>query len=464
MKLRFYQQDIVNAQNEFLKAADQRAKIFSPTGSGKTICFIDLIKTIFDQAQAEGRIAKILVAHPRIALSLDQQKRFAKEFPTVQFTSFHSGAVKQTKSGRGNVSTTQRETLEEILNSAKTNQLVFSSYASLFKIADIDYDAVICDEAHYLVQDDLRKSLDLFAARKVFFYTATPVNFETDQAGMEDELMFGTAIAHVLPSELIPHGYIVAPRLRMMEIDADAEGDDVIVDPALVIARTFVDQRSQISEKIKHKMLVAMPSTLQFDEIMNNLPEIRRETETEVDVYTITASTQLMNGQPFDSREEALSHFEKNKGEAIIIHCDTLAEGIDIDGMTGAFVFRTLSKAKFIQTIGRCARPLLKDLDENFEVKNMAKRIKPNCMITIPTINGKFYSNIDAKFICEAFSAGGYGDLTTFIDVEANEVKFPDLDDEDDILSDSTKVQFAGIIDYRFKEEVLSLEAFLLED
>ena len=429
MKFRAYQNKINKAQDKFVfgkSSKVMRGQVYSPTGSGKTVCFTDLI----EKAQKKG-FKKILIAHPRIALSLDQQNRLIKQFNNSEFTSFHSGSVKQTDSERINKSTTSPDALQEILDTSTEFNIVFTSYNSLPRIADMDWDLVICDEAHYLPRRDFRSSLYKFRdTTKVIFYTATPINLVAEEEGMDNIKLFGKVIAAVKPAPLIKKGYIAGIRLRLMEVHtAEAEGQ--MADAAKTIAHAFKDQLPLVSNKIPHKMLVAMATTLLFDEIMDELPEIREIVGGLVDVYYITGGEQRKNGHLMPTREAALEDFANNTNLSIILHCDTLAEGIDIDGLTGAFIFRTLTQAKFLQTVGRTARPYKKDLNKYGEIRNMAKRIKPYSVITIPLINGEFYANVDSKDLCEAFLAAGYDKLTSYLDPEYKEYGTKDGDDFD---------------------------------
>lgn len=462
MKLRFYQKEIVEAQNEWLSSDRQRGSVYAPTGSGKTVCFSNMIK----EAMSRG-MKNILVVHPRIALSIDQQVRFLDDFTGIPFTGFHSGEAVQSLGGFINRTTTSPETLLEVIDAAQTPPLsgfhiTFSSYASLHRIADMHFDLIICDEAHYLTQSALATSLDMFVS-KVMFYTATPI-YNDKGISMDNEALFGKVEAHVEPKRLIEHGYVLAPRLRFLDVTANATDEDSMVDPATMIAEAFRDQAAQLQPGINCKMLVAMPATTEFENIISKLPEIRQLCG-DVDVYYVTAARCRKNaGKTTTDRAEMLKTFENSDKPSIIIHCDTLAEGIDVDGMTGAFIFRTLSKAKFMQTVGRCARPLKADLypwdhELGGEVIDMANRVKPNCIITIPTVNNDFYGNIDAQWLCEVFTAGGYDEITTMLSSEQKDRKGAGGEGPDPIED----MIYDVVIDASVREIKLDIDQFVNE-
>ena len=417
MKLRSYQNEIIEAQREFmLNDFERKGMVFSPTGSGKTVCFDALISELI-----EGHSDKrICIVYPRIALALDQQARL-KDKKNVEFTSFHSGsnnAPEEAKIYREQISTTCRKALEKIQKTSKMNHITFVTYHSFKHIADKDYDLIICDEAHNLVQRNFSRSLTKIKS-KVIFYTATPINaisgLETVE-GMNNKELFGNVLVDIKPKELITKGYIVQPQLVELNIKTDMDG--TIVKPQLAIAHAFMDQKMRL-HRLTNKMLVAMSDTKCFNTIQENGDEVRKMVG-DVDIYTITAGSQCKNGVNLSSREAALEDFGKNTKQCIILHCDTLAEGIDVPGITGVFVFRTLSKAKFIQTIGRAARPCLADMNEKTgEVIDINNRLKPYAIITVAVIDDEYYANINGDTICEAFIEGGYGDslkdITQFI-------------------------------------------------
>lgn len=411
---REYQKRIINSQDKFIGNSDvARGTILAATGAGKTECFNDLIRKMFLIGEIINRKQRILICHPRIALSNNQQKRMVKRLADMQveFTSFHSGTQRyHTLADRKNVSTTSRDELIRILDEGVGHHITFSSYKSLNKIADLKFDLIICDEAHNLVQSDLRECLTLFKS-KVLFYTGTPVKVAAQEESMDNVELFGEILAEVPASELIPFGYVVPPRLRTINIKNKTVGDTP--DYSTCIAESFKDQLSFSHKKFVHKMLVAMPSTLAFNDIMADLPKIRSIIGNHnVDVYYITSETQVKNGRVLADREIALEDFDANPHPSIIIHCDTLAEGIDVDGIGGVLIMRGLGMTKAIQTIGRAARPSILDIKMNGEIKK--ERVKKECIVTLARIDGDWCGDTTIADWANMFRVAGYGDIWDF--------------------------------------------------
>lgn len=435
MKIRFrpYQQRMILAQNQFISDPSRtRATVLAATGSGKTEVFLDLLRSLF----AKHTAARVLVVHPRIALSQDQQKRFAQRLRDFEpeFTSFHSGHQKyHTLIDRKNLSTTDVEQLEHIRKLSAGHHITFSSYASLHKVAALDYDVIICDEAHYLTQADLRENLHLLQA-KTLFYTATPVEVAAAEESMDNTELFGDIIAEVPPSELIAYGYVVPPRLRTINIKNLTRNDTY--DYPRIIARAYQDQRSHAHHRFNHKMLVSMPRTGDFDSIMQELSVMRSESGCEdLDVYYVTADRAVKNGAPLRDRETALEDFGENLRPCVIIHCDTLAEGIDVDGLGGVLVMRGLGMVKAIQTMGRGCRPARADIKKNGEIRK--HRIKTECIVTLARVDGEWTSDARIREWAEIFRTAGYGDIWDFYDhTPAQRAGDTELDAADDRVFD----------------------------
>lgn len=411
---RFYQIRMVKAQDDFMaNSLTLRATVLCATGGGKTVCFTDLIKKTIASSKK-----KILIVHPRLALSTNQQKRLKKSLvgTGVEFTSFHSGVVEHTIDGRTNCSTTDVDTLVKIQDEAAGSHITFTSYKSLSKIAHLDFDLIICDEAHYLVQKEYRANLHKFVS-KTLFYTGTPIKVVADaqEECMTNTELFGEVIAEVPPSELIPHGYIVAPKLRYLKASVGVTGNSV--NYPVTIGAAYKDQLSLVNSAFLHKMLVAMPSTTKFDDIMSELTTIRRIVgDYSLDVYYITADRSVKNGLVLESRDAALEDFDSNTNKCIIIHCDTLAEGIDIDGIGGVLLMRDLGIAKLLQTIGRGCRPAGEDIKPNGDIRK--NRIKTNCLVTLVENNGEWLGGLSIESLSKAYEVGGYGDLYQEMTVE----------------------------------------------
>lgn len=440
MTLRTYQVALNEPARNFLfdqtDVARAVAQVYAPTGAGKTVCFIELLIEAVERG-----MTNIAILHPRIALSQDQLKRFNRQFNNrVHFTSFHSGVHPQGDGQYGSRSTTNPAVLQSAIDGAAALDMphfTFSSYHSFDKLinAGLQFDIVICDEAHYLVQDQFNGMVANIPANRVLFYTATPITNDLEGTTMDLDL-FGPVIAQVAPKELIHSGYLIAPLVHLLAITADANGK---INPIDVIARAYVEQHQDVCEGTYGtmpyaQMLVAARGvngeTADIEFVENNLValwdkirELSGGKLHQVDVYTVAADRHNINGICQNSRSDLLDTLKNSNANAILIHYDTLSEGIDIDTLTGVVLMRSMNKAKILQTIGRCARPYVADLDPTREprhelfdvVAGVDTRAKRRCIVTLPCINGEWMGRVDSTEIAQAFIDGGYDDLIDYI-------------------------------------------------
>lgn len=418
--LRDYQIRINNDVNKFL--ADPflvRGQIYSPTGSGKTECFSHTIHDLPSLLSTCNLPLKIAIIHPRIALSQEQLGRFKQSFGTrFSYTSFHSGAHVKGEEVIQEKNTTSPDDLERIMENSDGTHITFSSYDSFHKIAHIEFDLIVCDEAHNLTQDQYYGPLSRMKAKKVLFYTATPIikGLAEDSSSMDNLNLFGDVICKVEPTELIRKGYIVPPLMHMLRVATDKKGTGV--DTTEIVAQSFKFQHEQMSKYGMPfvQMLVASRGLEDHKKLESELTKLWELIGFIVPVYVIEASAHRKNNRKhLNSRYEMVQEIKNLGQNAIIMHYDTLSEGIDISSLTGACILRTMQKSKLLQTIGRCGRPYSLDLGPDGEVINMDKRLKPICVVTLPIVDGQHIGGMQAKSICDAFIAGGYGDLSTYM-------------------------------------------------
>lgn len=436
-KLRFYQEDINSKVKKFLLSPARRGQVYSPTGSGKTVCFqatiYDLPKIVRCASKLKRKL-NICIVHPRIALSQDQLKRFKADFgKQFHYTSFHSGKHIAGDEPIAEINTTEPEELLEVIKNSDRTHITFSSYASFNKIAHMEFDLLICDEAHYLVQPGFENALHNIAAKKTIFYTATPITDKMEDVksvfcnsqGMTNPDLFGDIICAVEPKKLIERGYIVPPMIHFLRVDTNKRGNGV--DTTEIVASAFLYQSKETKKNGLPfcKMLIASRGYSDHKKVENELNKLWETIGCKVDVYVIEAGSSRCNGRELPSRYKALEDVNNSRQDAIVLHYDTLSEGIDIDTLTGVCILRQLSKAKLMQTIGRCGRPYKEDLNRDGEVINMKHRRKKYSVVTLPIVDGNHIGGLDSQTISDAFIDCGYDDIMTYMALQRDDEKKP---------------------------------------
>jgi hypothetical protein len=195
-----------------------------------------------------------------------------------------------------------------------------------------------------------------------------------------------------------------------LEISLSDASDSSTYDVVQLIADAFSYQKD--AEELKamrnHKMLVACQSIEQLEFITSreSLNKLWQIFGRKVNVYACTADSATRNGRSVGQRFEMLEDFASYDGDAIILHFNTIAEGIDISGLTAALLLRDLPRSLFCQTIGRCGRPFIGDLDKSFEPKPFAIRAKQRCIISVPTFNSMPVFGTAEKFMQDLLACG----------------------------------------------------------
>lgn len=428
-----------------------RGLIILPTGGGKTEVFLNALLPLVQSRHALTEPTNVVLVYPRIALANEQLNRFKKTYGGITFFQFHSGDVvqqdkfeaeelKRLKLGGTNVDTFETQ----LENSGVNLRFIFTTYHSFAKIAHLG-NIFIFDEAHNLVANTtFGKGLGLLPPdAKCFFFTATPAKKGIMDMGSADgdEIIegspeFGSCLARVLPIDLISRGYIVAPKLLEAAITTKGKlkknADDTILNLHEVSARVFAEQarrvRTMSGGRIVPKLMVAAKGTKHFGEIHKKLADIRTMSgESNINVYTVTAGSARKNGGFWKSREALIQDFNNNTNPSLIVHYDTLAEGIDVAGLTGVLILRRLSKIKFLQTVGRALRPYaILDFDENGEPLPLEQRAKKHAFVSIPRVNDDDEWVRLAQRYAKALT--NYGELREIL----SDTEFADNGEEDD--------------------------------
>jgi superfamily II DNA or RNA helicase len=421
MKLRGYQTEILAKCGEFMASDATRGQVYSPTGSGKTVIFTELVHKLLNASTTPLRVC---VVHPKIALSQEQLRRFKENMGCDhRYTSFHSGKHYQgtTELKEFNTCNFKKLMADWVVSQATSkHHITFSSYDSFGKIAMLEFDLLIFDEAHHLTQKQYAPLLDCLGAKKTLSFTATPIfNYDEDLVGMHALGKFGPVVAAIEPKKLIKKGYMVGPVVHIMRAKsvngtANASSFDIVG----VIADTYVEQRKQMRSYglPTHQMLVASGGTQDHIDVEQDIKRLWLLIGDQIPVFTIDSKNgERLNGRPLGSRAKALDKI-KAAGDCIVIHYDILSEGIDIDTISGILPLRDMSQHKLIQTMGRGSRAYKCDMRDG-EVIDLHNRKKPVFIMTVVTMNDDPIS-LSWKRISDAFVAGGYGDIAEYIPVK----------------------------------------------
>lgn len=370
-----------------------------PTGTGKTLV---QSRAIVNQIAANISQPKVyVILSPRILLSnqlLGEVKDdLVENGVDAQYCIVHSGRYNdggdEFINYREILSGTSTSTVQEAYRRSVTEgvSLVISgTYHSADRIANsgVPVEIVFCDEAHYLVTEQFNWIVaEPFYARIYHFTATTRETPSKNGMGMNNTELFGEILYQVTPLEMILKGEMVRPRMHIVDMDIDPTRDE---GDGLAVVEAFNEHRSLVRNGAK--MLVVSKDGSDHLNSLATHPELVAMLETHPNFNIFDISSEhgpRINGQRV-RRESFLTSLQNltDSDEAVIIHHDILAEGIDVPGITGVMPLISLGKAKFLQTLGRATRLHGKDRSRLYEgsmVADELKRfVKPHAWLIVP--------------------------------------------------------------------------------
>jgi len=236
-------------------------------------------------------------------------------------------------------------------------------------------------------------------------------------SGMNNEEFFGDVLYEISHRAMIEAGEIVQPLFHSISIsnnDSDEYNNTNML--VKVITESFTEhdkvikEKCYLSDKIGTKVLVTLQGSKQLTELYND-PNFKHWcTHNNINVLSVSSNTELKDKFNFKklSRAKVINELNNltNEDNAIILHIDILAEGIDLPGITGILPIRELAYSKLQQTLGRASRLHIHDRMNlyNGVIKptNRNKMAKPYCYILLSEdlflgkdSSSKIFENID---------------------------------------------------------------------
>jgi superfamily II DNA or RNA helicase len=447
IELRLHQLDALNNITTAVTTSSGPAagRVVMPTGAGKTFveaAFLDW------QRDNNSKTRIHLVLAPRILLAnqlISEYRKFSGlAYRVIAFHSGHYEPDDETIQWKEANSTRVSDVVEAHANAVKNNQdlVVFSTYHSCGKLADIEFDTLIADESQYCVTENFSDAVKQLNARAKMFFTATE-KFTASQKGrgLNNESIYGKRLYYISPAELIRLGLIVPPRMHIMHGETRSEERSIISEVLEVAKEQDKLTRPDLGFS---KILFAMKGTDDVKTIEDNITRLRSEMP-EHDIFTITSKTGAkINGKKI-RREQFISEL-KNRENCMIFHYDILSEGIDVDGITGVFLMRNLGLAKLLQTIGRAIR-----------VYKPNPEIKKQAWISVAVLNGDEDDKERVKFFINAIRNSGF-DISAEDIVETGKPRHsPDDEGVDDAYS-KIKNNFSSLFITEVFHEIEDLE------
>jgi len=344
IKLRPHQQDAVYALRN-----NSIGQVIVPTGGGKTlIAIMDAVKRFEIKSPRT-----IVVVAPRILLAEQLSSEYLEHITNANVLHVHSGETKH-------FSTTKSERIKLFVDMCQTMRehvIIFTTYHSLHRVQEsgIAVDTIYFDEAHNSVQRNFYGPTEYFSkkADRCYFFTATRKTSVTPKKpGMNWTETYGQVIARVSAPELVENGFILPPKVKVIEMDKvdkksltpHMEGNNVL---------------ASIDEIGIKKILVCVKTTRQLQNLfMTDFAD--QLTNRGYSYLYITAKTgAVIDGQKV-SREkffETLNAWGRDSEKKfVVLHRSILSEGINCSELEAVIFLRNMDSIELLQTVGRVIR------------------------------------------------------------------------------------------------------------
>jgi len=345
--LRPHQQRGIDRMGEYSKG-----QLIFPTGAGKTLTAIMDAKRVFETATSHKTI--VIVA-PRILLAEQLCSEFLEVIQRndVHVMHVHSGET----SFFGTTKVEKIRMHDSICKTAGEHQLIFTTYNSLGRIvdADVEVDTIYFDEAHNSVKRNFFPATEHYSqeANRCYFFTATrKTSVTVMKPGMNDTDVYGDVICRVSAPELVEGGYILPPKVRVIDME---KVDRHSITPNLESANIL----TTIDDINIKKILVCAKTTKQLTNIF--LTDFAYQLEKRGYSYLyITAKTGAVIDGKKVSREkffETLNAWGKDSDKKfVVLHRSILSEGINVSQLEAVIFMRNMDVIEMTQTVGRVLR------------------------------------------------------------------------------------------------------------
>lgn len=304
--------------------------------------------------------------------------------------------------------TSTKEVNELVVNHINSGRkvVIMTTYHSLDKLKNLKINTLYCDEAHTLASESesaqFKENFDKIKSDKCFFFTATPKDCveDTEAFLMNNEDVFGKRVGLTF-RQCIESGYIVKPVIHIaMPENYEGDGDfksisnmsKFIIDTYSAHSE-FIKENSIDPDKIAPKILVKCPSV---DEMWFLHQDLIGKIEgvkvcAGASRNNLSTINHFIDNEGIVSRSEYLERLQglDDKEKAIVLHYDTMSEGINVAGFTGVeFLGGKLPTiTKTLQNTGRSTR-LHKEDRNKFRSGDISvgdgNWIKPYCSVIIP--------------------------------------------------------------------------------
>jgi superfamily II DNA or RNA helicase len=213
LKLRPYQQELVDGVISVITRGDSSTLVISPTASGKTVGFIKVCEGLVAASKDDEVV--LILSHLDL-LTLQTKKKFNK------FSSLSVGILQGQK---------QPDPHDRVVISTMQSARDFTKIATYYEHSGKKVKYIITDEAHMKWSDSYTTIYNTFPNAQLIDFTATPFKNKRLATNGYDSIAFQISL-----QELIEQKYLVPPVLKQIEVE-----NDTIEKKCAMVLRTYLE-------------------------------------------------------------------------------------------------------------------------------------------------------------------------------------------------------------------------------
>ena len=338
-------------QQRGLDALKQNAigQVIVPTGGGKTlIAIMDAVRRF------EIKVPRtIVVVAPRILLAEQLCSEYMEHITNANVLHVHSGETKHFRTTKSE----QIKLFVEMCQTVREHVIIFTTYHSLHRVQEsgIPVDTIYFDEAHNSVQRHFFGPTEYFSghADRCYYFTATRKTSVTiNKPGMNDREVYGDIIARVSAPELVDGGFILPPKVKVIEMDKVPTKD---VYPHME-SNNILTTIDDVGVK---KVLVCAKTTKQLTTVFQTDFADQLAQRGYSYLYITSKTGAVIDGKKVNREVffETLNAWGKDTDKKfVVLHRSILSEGINVSQLECVIFMRNMDIIEMTQTIGRVLR------------------------------------------------------------------------------------------------------------
>jgi len=326
-----------------------KGQVIFPTGGGKTLVGIMDAQRRFSIKSPRT----IVVVAPRILLADQLCSEYLEHITNANVLHVHSGKTKH-------FTTTKPDRIKLFVDMCQTvreHVIIFTTYNSLPKVMDsgIAVDTIYFDEAHNSVKRNFFPATEYFSRRadRCYFFTATRKTSVTiAKPGMNDVDVYGNIICHVSAPELVEGGFILPPKVKVIEMD---KVDKKSLTPHLE-SNNILSTIDDIGTK---KILVAAKTTRQLQNLFLTDFALELCKRGYSYLYITSKTGAIIDGLKVSREQffETLNAWGRDPDKKfVVLHRSILSEGINVSQLEAVIFMRNMDVIEMTQTVGRVLR------------------------------------------------------------------------------------------------------------